>query len=892
MKRLLIFCCIAFIHMQLFGQASFTAPDTVCINQPVNITNTSVGASTYYWNFCGYNLYGTPTLTNLGNPGGYLSVPTFIAIQEDNGVWYGFVTNYINNHLIRLTYGNSFLNTPQSEDLGNFGGNIPQYTEGVQIVKDSNGWHAIIVGGYTIALAAVMKIDFGASLGTAAASLTSTNWGNVGASMDLPTELTIIKEGNNYYGLTVNANSNTVTRLSWGPDFSNAPTATNLGNITGTLYWPTGIYAANYNGNNYVFVTSSYGHNLVRLDFGNSITNTPTGTDLGNPNGTLTEPRDLCIINDCGNFYGYVINYVGNDVVRVDFPSGIAGPVTGTTLNMPGFDFPHAISTMFRGGNSMYAFITDANKNNLFRMQFDACSNSTTPSSTLATPPAQVYDAAGTYNIHLLTNESLSSQTSYCKEVVVLDLPKPQLGNDTLLCSSAPGITLDAGDFKSYIWNTGATTRTIVANATGDYIVTVSNGFCTGKDTVHVEVNTAIDLSSSVVTNIQCGSPDGQLDIRPVGGVPPYLYYLNGNPKGAENVYKNLAAGTYTVLVYDAMGCSQTGVYTITEDPATVLQISAGGTNLTCYDGSNGVIRVQVFKGIGPFEYSIDNFQTSQDSAVFTGLEKGTYTVYVQNGGCKDSVKVTLTAPSQIYSFLPVDPETCGQGNGIWRPSAWGGTPPYQYYWNGQLISSSDSLTGLSAGTYHLTIVDGYGCRLDTEITVENVNLPAMYLWNKDTTINIGESVVLHATNAADYAWTPVEGLSCADCGTTIATPLQTTTYVVTTPGGANCVGADSVTIKVTNYKHLYIPTAFSPNGDGQNDVFKVKAQGVAYIHMRLYNRWGNVVYEGGDVNSGWDGYFGSGKAPAGSYVYMVEYAFYGEEKSPKLEKGVFTLVR
>ena len=238
--------------MNVSGQAGFTAPDTVCINDPVNITNTSVGASTYYWNFCGYDLYGTPTLTDLGNPGGLLYVPTFITIQQDNGIWYGFVSNFGKNSIVRLTYGSSLLNTPTAEDLGTFNGVVPQYTEGLQVVKDENGWHLIVVGGHTTSLARIIKVDFGSSLGTAQASLTATNWGNIGTTLNYPTELTIIQEGDEYWGLTVNADDNTVTRFYFGKNFTNPPTAQNLGNVTGTLNWPSGIYAAKYNNKNYI----------------------------------------------------------------------------------------------------------------------------------------------------------------------------------------------------------------------------------------------------------------------------------------------------------------------------------------------------------------------------------------------------------------------------------------------------------------------------------------------------------------------------------------------------------------------------------------------------------------------------------------------------------------
>ncbi|MBP1649865.1 MAG: conserved repeat domain protein [Bacteroidetes bacterium] len=1037
MKQLFIFSFCLLVWLNVSGQANFTAPDTVCINDPVNITNTSVGASTYYWNFCGYDLYGTPTLTDLGNPGSLLYVPTFITIEQDNGIWYGFVSNFGYNSIVRLTYGSSLLNTPTAEDLGTFNGDVPEYTEGLQVVKDDNGWHLIVVGGYTTSKARIMKIDFGSSLGTAKASLTSTNWGNIGTTMNYPSELTIIKEGDDYWGLTVNASSNTVTRFYFGQNFTNAPTAENLGNVTGTLNFPTGIYAAKYNNKNYIFVTNTYAGTLVRMDFGTSIGNTPVSTDLGNASGVLTQPRDITIINDCGNFYGLVVNNVSHDIARVDFPNGVDGAITGSTLAISGLTFPHSISTMFRDGDNLYSMITDADAHKIFRLQFNSCSNSSTPSSTSATPPSPIiYDSAGVYSIHLLTNESLSTQSSFCKEVVVLAPPKPNLGKDTGTCGNGT-VTLDAGEGRTYLWNTGATTRTIVVTTTGDYIVSVSNGYCEGRDTIHVSINKPLDLSKTVVTNVDCGGTLGQIEVMPTGGTYPYSYYFDGISQGSDSLYKNLDSGTYSIRVVDAIGCeiaqaytvvqntalakpnlgkdtgtcgtgsvtldagegltyswntgettrtimaTHTGDYivtvsngycegsdtihvsinkpldltntvvtnidcgvalgqievmptggkypytyyfnginegkdslypkldpgtytvkvvdavgceiaqafTVVEHTATIIRATASGTKPTCYDATDGSITIQVNKGVAPFEYTIDSFKTVQTTPVLTGLTQGNYKIYIRNAVCIDSVSIQLSAPAPLKTGVSLTNELCERGNGTIEVNPSGGTSPYAFYWGSELMTEN-TVSDISAGSYSILIRDAQNCTLDTTVIIENNNVAAVHIWNNDTTINIGQSVTLKATNSPDYAWTPEDGLSCVDCSSPVATPDSTTTYVVSTVTGLNCIPTDTVTVTVTHYKKLFIPTAFTPNGDGQNDVFRVKGLGITYFNMRVFNRVGNLVYATEDYSSGWDGKLKGEVAPIGTYVYVIQYAFYGDEMHPQMEKGTVTLIR
>ncbi|WP_072357369.1 T9SS type B sorting domain-containing protein [Chitinophaga sancti] len=892
MKHLIIFSLCLLVRLNVFGQASFTAPDTVCINDPVYITNTSTGASTYYWNFCGYDLYGTPTLTDLGNPGNLLNTPTFITIQQDNGVWYGFVSNFGVNSLVRLTYGNSLLNTPTAEDLGTFNGIVPQFTEGLQVVKDVNGWHLIVVGGHTQALARIIKVDFGSSLGTAKASLTATNWGNIGNTLNYPAELTIIQEGDEYWGLTANADDNTITRFYFGKDFTNAPTAENLGNVTGTLNWPSGIYAAKYNNKNYIFVTSTYSGTLVRMDFGSSIGNTPVSVDLGNAGGVLTQPRDVTIINDCGNIYGIVVNNVTHDVVRVDFPNGVEGAITGSQLNISGLTFPHSISTMFRDGDNLYSMITDAASHKIFRLQFNSCTNSSTPSSTIATPPSPIkYNTAGTYNIHLLTNESLSTQSSFCKDVVVLAPPKPNLGKDTGSCGTSP-VTLDPGIAgRTYKWNTGETTRSIVASYTGDYIVTVSNGFCEGSDTVHVIINKPLDLSNTVVTNIDCGIALGQIEVMPTGGTYPYTYYFKGINQGQDSLYPKLDPGPYAVKVRDALGCELGRTFTVVEHTANIIRATASGTKPSCYDAIDGSITIQVNKGVPPFEYTIDTFKTSQTTPVITGLMQGNYHIYIRNAVCIDSVSIELPAPAPLKTGVSITNELCERGNGAVEVNPSGGTSPYKFYWGSDLMKQT-TISNLSAGTYSILIRDAHNCRLDSIVTIENKNIDPIHIWNKDTTINIGQSVTLNAANGVDYIWTPAESLSCVDCASPRATPDSTTTYIVSTVTGLNCIPADTVTITVTHFKRLFIPNAFTPNGDGQNDLFRVKGLGIAYYNIKIFNRIGNVVYQSSDYSSGWDGKVKDEVAPIGTYVYLIQYGYYGDEMHPQMEKGTVTLIR
>ena len=171
---------------------------------------------------------------------------------------------------MRLDFGNSLLNAPVVVNLGNIGGIIPNTIEGIQVVKNQGRWYAIMVGGDLVnggIPSRIIKIDFGVNIANVAP--VGTNWGNIG-NLAYPVDLHLFQENGGWYGFTVNAQNNTITRFNFTNSFKNVPTGVNLGNLGG-LNYPTGINAVKDNGNWYVFITNDVVNSfLVRLNFGNS----------------------------------------------------------------------------------------------------------------------------------------------------------------------------------------------------------------------------------------------------------------------------------------------------------------------------------------------------------------------------------------------------------------------------------------------------------------------------------------------------------------------------------------------------------------------------------------------------------------------------------------------
>lgn len=143
-----------------------------------------------------------------------------------------------------------------------------------------------------------------------------------------------------------------------------------------------------------------------------------------------------------------------------------------------------------------------------------------------------------------------------------------------------------------------------------------------------------------------------------------------------------------------------------------------------------------------------------------------------------------------------------------------------------------------------------------------------------DTLIRQGSSVILHADvvgTIAGYQWTPTTGLDNPDIATPTASPDETTIYQQTVTTNAGCTASGKVTVQV--FHPLQIPNAFTPNGDGKNDVFRVPASnGVNIRNFVVFDRWGTRVFSAQNNAAGWDGTVDGHPQPTGVYVYIIEY--------------------
>lgn len=189
--------------------------------------------------------------------------------------------------------------------------------------------------------------------------------------------------------------------------------------------------------------------------------------------------------------------------------------------------------------------------------------------------------------------------------------------------------------------------------------------------------------------------------------------------------------------------------------------------------------------------------------------------------------------------------------------------------------------------TYTVVITDAACTTIDSVPVVVHPG-PVMNVCC-DTALQPGGSVQLSASGGVSYNWEPSYGLSCNTCPDPVANPLQNTTYYVTVVTDYGCSAEQTITVDIT-CGQVFIPEAFSPNGDGQNDVLYVRGDCIETMQFEVFDRWGNRVFKTTDKNIGWDGRYRGEAMNTGSYVYYLKATMY--DGTTQAKKGTVTLVR
>lgn len=447
----------------------------------------------------------------------------------------------------------------------------------------------------------------------------------------------------------------------------------------------------------------------------------------------------------------------------------------------------------------------------------------------------------------------------------------------------------------SYNWQFGGNQALNTSCLVGTNIVSVTdNNGCQTVESVFMLSPSTLTSSISLFETISCyGFCDGSMSVQASLGLPPYTYNWSNGAHGLT--VSNLCAGPYTVTIVDAENCVSHQYLYITQ-PTPLLSSIELSEPIKCFD-ETGRIKVNSSGGTIPYSYSWSNGASTDE---LDDIPQGSYLVNVNDANnCTSTSSITLTQPPKLLMDTTIRNMLCDRVcNGQILTFVSGGTPPYYYNWSNGSINTN--ALSLCAGDYELEMTDYNGCSIIKDFTIINEGyVPDLAVSASPLVIYNGEQVNLlaYSTQSGTYSWNNSSVLNNDDIPNPIATPTDTTMFQVRFRDENGCVNIDSIKIIVKEVicgdPYLYVPNAFTPNFDGNNDYFKpfFPITLVTEMYFAVYDRWGAIIYETSDMSSkGWDGTYKGEKLPTDVFVFwFFAKCLNGEEYS---HKGNVTLLR
>jgi len=589
----------------------------------------------------------------------------------------------------------------------------------------------------------------------------------------------------------------------------------------------------------------------------------------------------------------------------------------------------------------------------------------TTP---VQTTPTAVNLPAGNYSVNI-------TDVNGCNAVASVSISEPvALTANAMIVSNVSCNGLGDGSATvgasggtgayTYTWTTSPAQTTQTANglAPGNYFVTVSDANnCTSNSFITVTEPPALTLSAAAFPISCFAACDGQTVVIPAGGTPTYHYqWLPTGGTSASNT--NLCPGTYTVVVSDDNGCSQSSVMAVTQ-PSPVSVTAAGGTTICL--GQNTVISASATGGTGAYTYNWTGATTGTGAVqTISPAAPSTYSVTATdaNGCTSSNASVAINVTSLTAANLAVSGSTaiCTGNTATISSAVSGNTGPVTINWSGGLGSGNGpfTVTPTNTTTYTVTVTDACGhaetnsvpvvvnplpvidilpqsataCREVTLGFVDNsaTNAGAQYNWSfgdgssstqtspAHTYVGTGiynvnlvvtspfgcvnsatttSTIVVNSNSHADFTSQALDGTTISPVykfhnsslnsagylwdfgdGATSTLPEPEHTYAqegeynvrLYTSSSAGCMDSTLDIIRIKPLFTIYIPNAFTPDGNGTNDMFSAKGDEISEFKMMIFDRWGEMIYQTDDIHRGWDGKKGSKTSEDGVYVYKI----------------------
>ena len=400
--------------------------------------------------------------------------------------------------------------------------------------------------------------------------------------------------------------------------------------------------------------------------------------------------------------------------------------------------------------------------------------------------------------------------------------------------------------------------------------------------------------ASSIDEN--CTNSDGIATAFPTGGPAPFAYTWNTGDN--TQTIAGLSAGVYFVTTTDSIGCIDSTFITVNATFPT-FTTTFSTTDAICLN-PNGTATVSVSGNASP-PYSF-TWSDAQNGQTATGLTQGVYEVTITdvfNCFTIDSITVNIIFPTLTATFSTTN-AICANFDGTAAITGIsGGTTPYTYAWpNSQF---GNTVAGLQAGSYEVTITDANGCNGTGTAVIIADTFPTFPAFFTDTN-DVWAEIPITFIDDSSYSSFPVTTWQWDFGDATVITNINNTsiTHIYTNAGTytatltitdtEGCTDSITSVIRIAAGIYTPIPNVFTPNEDGINDVYRIPSSGVEYFDLKIFNRWGQLLFETNQPQREWNGRnFAGEPCPDGTYFMFLEYAF-SEDVIQKVQQTIMLL--
>ena len=529
--------------------------------------------------------------------------------------------------------------------------------------------------------------------------------------------------------------------------------------------------------------------------------------------------------------------------------------------------------------------------------------------------PAATLNTTGQFNnLFVNTYTVIASDNNGCSKSSTVTINEPSKldlfldssksvtcfgGNDGFIRTHASGGTLNYlyTIQPSNISSSSGIYSNLIANNYTMYVVD-GNGCVDSTQNIQIIQPTEITFNSVTHKDIVCyKDSSGSFTVVANGGTGIINYRLNlpTNPSNTTGNFINLPAATYTVIATDSRGCIKTTSVTINANLQIVLNFQMNQP--ICFGDDNGAIILNNSGGVPPIVFSMNGGAFTSVNQ-FTNLSAGSYLFTIKDSNnCIIDTTVDLTEPEKVGAEILVSEIKCNSSNdGKIKVKGFGGRGEFTYYIKpGFNVNKHGVFSDLEAGNYTLTVKDSVGCDFDTLVTILPPANPFTIQFTKQDIGclglgNDGWAIASPVGGKAPYTyvWSTYPAQTKQE-----ATQLKFGRYSINVVDANGCEIKDSVYINPGPCcDNVFIPNAFSPNGDGRNDEFRiVTAAGFQLTQLDVYDRWGNKVWSTLDARKGWDGKYKGVDMDVNTYFYIFRYDCYATGEK-MIKKGDVQLIR